>query len=303
MFIRVFAVALTLAASAPVTSALAQTYPEPQSDTVSDFAGVLDATDEGRIARLLTETRDATGVQMVVVTMPDLETYGAAGLRMEDFGKGLFNAWGVGGEDRNDGIMLLVVTGSRDARIALGAGYDPVYDGRAARVLATAVLPELREGRIAGGIEAGIVSARERLITPFLAGQPVTLSDGFEAEERSSNLTLISGIAAVLGFAGFSVWRSRKARRTCPNCGAQTLERSREIIDAPTRSEPGVGMQHLICSACGFTDRRSYPVSYSSREARHERSQDSSRRSEGSGGGSRGFGGGRSSGGGASGKW
>jgi uncharacterized protein len=303
MFIRVFAVALTLAASAPVTSALAQTYPEPLGDTVSDFAEVLDATDEGRISRILTETRDATGVQMVVVTLSGLDAYGGAGMRMEDFGKALFNAWGVGGEDRNDGIMLLLDIESRDARIALGAGYDPVYDGRAARVLATAVLPELREGQMASGIEAGIVSARERLITPFLAGQPISVSDGFEAEETSSYLTPVAGIAAVLGLAGFSFWRSRKARRTCPNCGAQTLERSREIIDRPTRSESGTGMQHLICSACGFTDRRSYPVSYSSREARHERSHDSNGRSESTGGGSRGFGGGRSSGGGASGKW
>jgi uncharacterized protein len=302
MFIRVFALALALAASSPVTTALAQTYPEPLSDTVSDFANVLDATEEGRIVRLLTETQETTGVQMVVVTLPDIESYGAAGMRMEDFGKALFNAWGVGGEDRNDGIMLLVVTETREARIALGSGYDPVYDGRAARVLATAVLPELREDRLTNGIEAGILSARERLIAPFQAGKPVTVFEGFEEEKPSSNLTTLAIVAGVLGFAGFGIWRGRKARRTCPRCGAQTLERRREIIDQPTRSEAGIGMQHLMCTACGLTERKSYAVSYSSREARHERSQDGARGSAG-GGKSGGFGGGKSSGGGASGKW
>ncbi|MGL4234468.1 TPM domain-containing protein [Tabrizicola sp.] len=296
MFLRSLALALTFA-----TSAFSQTLPEPQSDTVSDFANVLDATEEGRITRTLTELRDATGVQMVVVTLPGLGAQG--GMRMEDYGKALFNAWGVGGADRNDGIMLLLDTEAREARIALGAGYDPVYDGRAARVLSTAVLPELREGRIAAGIEAGITSARDRLIAPFQAGLPVTVSDGFEEENGSSSaLTGLAGFAAVAGIAGLGIWRSRRARRTCPNCGALTLERNHEIISPPTRLESGLGLQHLTCSACGFTDRKSYSVRYSSREARDARHADR-HRGGGGGGSSGGFGGGRSSGGGASGKW
>ena len=76
MFLRVLFLALTLAA--PV---FAQTLPDPQSDTLSDFADVLDATEEGRISRLLTETRAATGVQMVVVTMPGIASQGGAGQR------------------------------------------------------------------------------------------------------------------------------------------------------------------------------------------------------------------------------
>lgn len=297
MFLRLVAVALTLAAPA-----FAQTLPEPLSDTLSDFADVLDATEEGRITRLLTETRDATGVQMVVITVPGIATQGGAGMKIEDYGKALFNAWGVGEAERNDGILLLLDTEAREARIALGAGYDPVYDGRAARVLSTAVLPALREGQTAAGIEAGITSARDRLITPFLAGQPVSLTDGFEdTGSGSSILTPLIGFAAVAGLGGFGIWRKRRANRVCPNCGALTLERSREVIQQPSRTETGVGMQHLTCSACGFSDHKSYPVSFSSREARNDRSF--SNRTSGSGGSRGGFGGGRSSGGGATGKW
>jgi uncharacterized protein len=297
MFLRFVAVALTLAAPA-----FAQEFPAPQSDTVSDFAEVLDATEEGRITRLLTETRKATGVQMVVVTVPGIASQGGAGMRIEDYGKALFNAWGVGGADRNDGIMLLLDTEAHEARIALGSGFDPVYDGRAARVLSTAVLPALREGQISAGIEAGITSSRDRLITPFLAGAPVSLTDGFaDTESGGSGLTGLAGIAAVAGVAGFGIWRGRRTQRTCPNCGALTLERSREVIDQPSLSETGLGMQHLTCSACGFSDHRSYPISYTSREARRDRSF--SRNSSGGGGSRGGFGGGKSSGGGATGKW
>ena len=300
MFLRVVAVALTLAAPA-----VAQSLPEPLSDTLSDYADVLDATAEGRITRLLTETRAATGVQIVVVTVPGIATQGGAGLRMEDYAKTLFNAWGVGGADRNDGLMLLVDTEAREARIALGAGYDPVYDGRAARVLSTAVLPALRAGNYAEGIEAGITASRDRLVTPFLAGTPVSVTDGFEAPAGggSDGMTALLGFGAVAGIAGFGIWRNRRARRTCPNCGALTLERTREVIQQPTRAESGVGMQHLTCSACGFNDHKSYPIGYNSREAKEDRAYASGRSGPRDGGKSGGFGGGRSSGGGASGKW
>jgi len=299
MFLRFVAVALTLAAPA-----FSQDLPAPQSDTLSDFADVLDATEEGRITRLLADTRTATGVQMVVVTVPGIAAQGGAEMGIEAYGKALFNAWGVGGADRNDGILLLLDTQSREARIALGSGYDPVYDGRAARVLSTAVLPPLRDGQIATGIEAGIASARDRLIAPFQAGQPVSVSDGFEDPQGgASPLTLLLGIGGVAGVAGFGIWRSKRANRTCPNCGALTLERSREVIQQPTRSDTGLGMQHLTCSACGFSDHKSYPISFSSPEARRER--DVNRRGGGGSGGKGGggFGGGRSSGGGATGKW
>jgi uncharacterized protein len=296
MFLRVVAVALTLAAPA-----FSQDFPTPQSDTLSDFADVLDPTAEGRITRLLTETRAATGVQMVVVTLPGLAAGGGAGLQLEQYGKALFNAWGVGGADRNDGIMLLLDTENREARIALGAGYDPVYDGRAARVLSTAVLPALHSGNYAEGIEAGITSARDRLITPFLAGTPVSVTDGFAPEGGSGGLNALLGVGAVAGVAGFGIWRNRRARKTCPNCGALTLERSREVIQQPTRSDSGVGMQHLTCSACGFSDHKSFPIGFNSREARRDRAF-AARGGNGGSGGS-GFGGGRSSGGGASGKW
>lgn len=281
-------------------SAVAQEMPQPLSDKVSDFAGVLDATEEGRIDRALQALRDETGVHMVVVTMATLDEHGGAGRRLEDYAKSLFNAWGVGDAKRNDGILLLVVTGPREARIALGAGYDAVYDGRAARVLTTAVLPEFREGRLAGGIEAGITSARERLVVPFKVGRPVSLTEGFEPEGGAFGTVApwAAGAGGIGGLLSLILWRAR-ARRTCPKCGEQTLTRTREVITPPSRLASGSGIEHMICDSCGFTDRRTFTFRATSRGDRSR----SGRSGGGGGGSSGGFGGGRSSGGGASGKW
>jgi uncharacterized protein len=294
--------ALALFLLSPVVSA--QTLPEPLSDTVSDFAGVLDPEAETRIGDLLQQTRDDTGVHVTVVTVPDIQAYGATpGQRLDAYAKALFNAWGIGDATRNDGILMLVVTDAREVRIALGAGYDAVYDGRASRVLSTAVLPEFRAGRLAEGIEAGILSSRLQLIDPWLEGRPVGLTDGFESEGRDwSQAIPVAGFGGVIGLFLWWVLRKSRLSRECPKCGEQTLTRTREVIEPPTMLSRGTGLEHVLCTNCGFTDRRSYSVSRLNSGSRSS----TFGASGGSGGGSSrggGFGGGKSSGGGASGKW
>lgn len=313
MTFKALAIAVTLALGVFSPGAFAQTsadpapepvinpaLPAPQSETLSDLADVLDPAAEGRIAGMLAAVRAETGVQMVVVTLPTIEAYGGAGQRLDAFAKALFNAWGVGDAERNDGILMLVVTDAREVRIALGEGYDAVYDGRAARVLSTAVLPELREGRLAHGIEAGITSSRERLIAPFLEGRPVTVNEGFEAE-GSPLLQVLGGAAVFFGGAGLMIWRSSRSRKRCPRCGEATLTRTREVIEPATILSSGTGIEHLKCTSCGHVDRKQFRVgrSQSFGSSRFGSSTGSSGGSSSSGG----FGGGRSSGGGASGKW
>lgn len=273
----------------------AQTLPAAESATVNDFSRVLDPTVEADLTRTLDALRDETGVQMVVVTLPALELYGGRGMRLDDYATALFNAWGIGDKDRNDGILMLVLTEAREVRIALGSGYAPVYDGRAARVLSTAVLPEFREGRLAEGILAGVASARERLVLPFVEGREVDLDEGFvEEAPAGSNLWLL-GIGGFFGWVVFMIRRSIRKRRTCPTCSALTLKRKHEVIDAATVSSTGTGMEYLTCASCGFIDRKSYVIPMVSTDDPHRH------HSSGSGGSD--FGGGGSSGGGASGKW
>lgn len=286
IWLAVFSLALPVAA---------QTLPAAESVTVNDFSRLLDQGAEAELAQRLTALQDETGVQMVVVTLPALELYGGRGMRLDDYATALFNDWGIGDKDRNDGILMLVLTEAREVRIALGSGYAPVYDGRAARVLSTAVLPEFREGRLAEGILAGVASARERLVLPFVEGREVDLDEGFvEDAPAGSNLWLL-GIGGFFGWVVLMIRRSVRKRRTCPNCSALTLKRKHEVIDAATVSSTGTGMEYLTCASCGFIDRKSYVIPMISAEdpSRHQASSS----------GDSGTGGGDSSGGGASGKW
>ena len=244
------------------TAVHADVLPEPTDARVLDLAEVLDPTAEARIERLLTEIEATSGVTMEVVIMTDIADHGGVGERLDGFATKLFEGWAIGAPERNDGILILVTTDTAEARIALGADYPAVYETRAARVLSTAVLPELREGRIATGIEAGVLSARDRLITPFLAGLPVTATEGFETAARPMPQGLTYSLLAVgvLGLVGWLVWRNARKKRTCPSCGAVSLTRTYEEIEPATAQSLGTGIEHMLCGNCGFTDRRSYIV-------------------------------------------
>jgi uncharacterized protein len=270
--------------------ALAQDLPQPLSDAISDFADLLPPEAEARVAAEIQKTRDETGVHIVVVTMDRIANYGAVDLSIEAYAKLLFNTWGIGDKDRNDGILILVARDDRVTRIALGSAYDAVYDGRASRVIDTAMLPEFRNGRYSEGIEAGVASAVERLVTPFVAKAPVTESSGFE---RAFNYMVLVPITMIGGFLALIFRRflgDQAARfKRCPNCSNRGLQRRREVITPATNMAVGSGILHERCPSCGNDRTEPYAI------ARRGKST--------SGGGSSGFGGGRSSGGGATGRW
>jgi uncharacterized protein len=154
----------------PVT-AIAQTYPAPMSDTVSDHADALTTEVEVRLTAALRAVREETGVQVVLAVIGSRGDYGDPG-RMDAFAKGLFNAWKIGDSTRNDGVLILLALQDREVRVALGSGYGPVWDGAAQRVIDDAMLPLLRADDVAAAAQAGVLAATDRIARPFAAGQP-----------------------------------------------------------------------------------------------------------------------------------
>lgn len=259
MNLRILAVAFALLVVPWAAPVAGEVLPAPESRTLSDFARVLDGAAEARLRGALAAIEAETGVQMVVVTLPSIAPYAGAGMRLDEFAKALLDAWGVGDGGRNDGILMLVATEAREARIALGSGYDAVYDGRAARVLSQMVLPALREGRLTEGVEAGVAAAREFLVAPFVAGREVGLNDGFPRAGGAVDPWLY-GFGAVGVFLLYRSFAGARARRTCPRCGARTLNRTREVIEPPGATEPGSGIEHMSCTTCGLVERRPFSV-------------------------------------------
>lgn len=306
--IRALLVALVLlgaqlAAAMIAPAALAQTppaaasLPAPISNTVSDFANLLDNAATARLVAQLDALRMDLGVEVAVVTVQRRADYGKQP-DIERFATDLFNAWGIGDATRNDGILVLLAVEDREARIALGAGYPPVWDGRAQRVMDAIMVPRFAAGDYPGGLEAGLEGLEEHLIRPFKAGQSFSGTEGMPEPPRSGiGADLLAFLAFVLAAFGYVVWKGRRTvgdilsvARPCPSCGGKGVEIVRETLEEAAETSTGTRLVQRRCPSCGWhADRHESIPSLAA--ARKSASSSS------------GFGGGRSSGGGASGRW
>jgi len=273
-------------------AALSQGIPDAITDTVNDFAGLLTPAQAAEISTTLHQARAETGVHIVLATIKRQSDYGASE-RFADFATSWFNAWGIGDVSRQDGILILVSRDDHEMRIVLGDGYGPVWDGRAQRVIDTAMLPAFRSQDYPRGLKDGVASAVERIAQPFAAHAEVTATSGFPQEKKSHDWIVILAFAASVLLI---VWRAAKDRiaavaltlKRCPKCGKRGLQREDEIVQAATSTSKGLMNRHIRCASCGDDQLtpRVLPLLQSTR-----------------GSGRDGFGGGHSSGGGASGRW
>jgi uncharacterized protein len=109
---------------------------------VSDFAGVVDASSRQQLEQYCASLETTTGVQMAVVTVPDLN-----GEAVDQVANDLFRKWGIGQKGQNNGVLLLLAIADRRSRLELGYGLEPaITDGLAGSVLRS-MQPYLRAGR------------------------------------------------------------------------------------------------------------------------------------------------------------
>ena len=161
------ALVLTLLLALP---AAAQDLPDWQHTSINDFAGVLSNEDVQILDQALIALHDDTGVEGTVVTLTDRARYGGAD-GLEPFATRLFNHWGVGDAERNDGFMVLVLTGDREVRVELGAGYPRSADRIAARIIDDTILPDFRAGNLSRGIREGTLDVIQQIARPHAAGE------------------------------------------------------------------------------------------------------------------------------------
>lgn len=265
---------------------LAQDYPAYDNLWVNDRAGIIEDAAEARIAAALEDLRDDTGVEATVLTLHT--RWGYPGETMEDFATGLFNDWGIGDADRNDGILVLVLSEDREMRIELGSGYNEGYDAVARRIIDDDFLPAFGRADFTDGIERGTAAVIARIAREHAAGNaPAPVAGGGGGRGGGLAAGLFAAVFALI--AGGAIFGRRITDRLtrCPHCGARGIHSHRRTLVGATRTDTGQGEKTVTCPHCGYENATPYTIPRV-------------RRGSSSGGS---FGGGSSSGGGASGRW
>jgi uncharacterized protein len=160
---RLLAFLCALALSLGGGAALAQPeFPERGTSPVLDLANVIDDTDEALLTERLDAFEEANQRQFVVVTVASLDGY-----EISDYGYQLGRAWGLGDEENNDGIILLVAPNERRVRIEVGYGFESVIpDGLAYDIIEREIVPRFKQDDMTGGIVAGAEAIMRHLELP-----------------------------------------------------------------------------------------------------------------------------------------
>lgn len=138
---------LCLVLSCPVYGAVK--VPQPSElFYVADYADVLSTETVDYIIAQNDALYSLTGAQVVVATVDFLD-----GAEIEDYAYTMFNEWGIGSKEKNNGVLLLLVIGEENYWAVQGKGLE---DSLSSGVLGDLLYDYLEEDFAKGDYDAGV---------------------------------------------------------------------------------------------------------------------------------------------------
>lgn len=133
-------------------SVTAQVIPPAPSGYVLDLSGVLSAEQKQELEIRLGQLEQNTTVEIAVYIFPSLEG-GDMFLHTQE----VFDAWRIGNEKIDNGLLIAISTQDREWRIHTGYGLEGTLpDSLAFRIGTRQMVPLLKEGDYFGGISAAL---------------------------------------------------------------------------------------------------------------------------------------------------
>jgi uncharacterized protein len=285
--LSLIAVLFTALLSAPALGVSVEDVPNPRHSNVwvSDTIDVLDSASELLINTQLDKLERDTTVEIAVVTVQEVDTATPKGFATE-----LFNHWGIGKADSDNGLLILLVRGERRLEMETGYGTEVVlHDAWLKRMQTREMVPHFKAGRYGEGLKAGITTTIDKLRddgtgntgeahrapgTSFPsspAGIPAGKGRGTPMPSPGNDdgppwWMLLFGASAV-GVTGGGLIYKHKKDRTCPECNVRMKMLSESADDEHlTKGQQteefidSVDYQFFYCARCEFdrmlTDRK-----------------------------------------------
>jgi uncharacterized protein len=158
---------------------------------VVDEAALLTPAERHSITETLKAHEEATGNQLVVVTLRSLQ-----GTPIEDYGYQLGRFWRIGQQGKDNGVLLIVAPNERKVRIEVGYGLEgALTDATSRAIIERIMVPAFRSGQFGPGIVAGVGAILEVISGE---GGPLPHQRTIGADRSTVGL-----LPAILIFGGF----------------------------------------------------------------------------------------------------
>jgi uncharacterized protein len=124
----------------------------PLASRVTDTTGTLTAGQQADLNARLAAFEQRKGTQIAVLIVPTTQPEA-----IEQYSIRVVDAWKLGREKPDDGVLLLVAMQDRALRIEVGRGLEgALTDATSNRIIDETIKPLFRQGDIYGGISAGL---------------------------------------------------------------------------------------------------------------------------------------------------
>lgn len=124
-------------------------YPDPTNyKYINDYVGLMDEATKENIVSIGKELEDKTGAQSVIVIVDTIGNDTIA-----KYANKLFRTWGLGQEDKDNGLLILLAIDDRSYRVEVGRGLEGVIpDLLSNRVMENLATPYFQNNDYSSGL-------------------------------------------------------------------------------------------------------------------------------------------------------
>jgi uncharacterized protein len=204
--------------------------PKTRDNTwVTDLPGILQPETVSQLNALIGQLERDTTAEMAVVVIRSLD-----GQNLEEFATDLFQRWGIGKREKDNGLLFLWSVGDRRFKVEVGYGLEGALpDGKVGAILDQHVIPHFKAKEFDAGVLEG-VQALAKVIRNEPIELPSVTTQSYDHEESSwwPLWLVLGGVPVGIGsFIGYRRWR-RLRKRVCPKCRTTMQRLSEEADDA-----------------------------------------------------------------------
>jgi uncharacterized protein len=189
------------------TGVFSQELPAYQDKYVNDFASFLDLTQQDYLRSIFSEVETNTTAEVVFVSVITCNPYTSS-----EYANNLFNEWGVGKEDKDNGLMILYCKEENKIWVEVGYGLEGILpDSKVGGLLDDSYVPM----RDSGDTAQGIVSFSEEVAKIIHENREEVLSGKSGKKfDWTALFIMILVFGFFIAFFGFFIWIAFRSSRS-----------------------------------------------------------------------------------------
>lgn len=211
---------------------------------VSNPDGILSKSAVARLDSICYSLKERGIAEVVVVAVDDIKSGDIFSYSQE-----LFTSWGVGNDELNNGLGILLVKDMRTVRFHTGYGLEGVLpDATCVQIQQDYMLPLFKQDNYSEGMIRGVEAVDGLLTNGELPRAP-------QEEDGSSQMTALIITLLLIGLPLLFILRAMRASTKCPNCGKCALRVTERAVVEKTATHITI-QEVLVCDNCHTTHTR-----------------------------------------------